>query len=179
MKKEQIKKLLPAVLQGGVQPGSPMLAILDIMELLHGPSENALANLDANFDPYRASDEFVPYLASWLDLEVLLKSPRAESESSAYTSFVDLGRLRELIAAAANLSHWRGTGKGLLLFLETATGENGFEVNEKVVGANGKAIPFHMRVVVPKSLSEQRILIERIVDLEKPAYVTREIVFAI
>jgi hypothetical protein len=87
------------------------------------------------------------------------------------------GRLRELIAAAAHLSSWRGTAYGLVRFLEIATGAHGFRLEETVVGKNGSPVPFHVRAVAPESATEQRELIERIVKLEKPAYVTWELVF--
>jgi len=177
MKKGQIKRLLPAVYQRAVQPGNPLSAILDVMETMHAPSESALNSLDLNFDPYRAPDAFVPYLASWVDLEVLLDVPRTGSPTSTPSLSTGLGRLRELTAAAATLSQWRGTRKGLCLFLETATGAKGFEVDEQVAGADGKARPFHLRITAPKELVEHRILIERIVELEKPAYVTYELAF--
>jgi phage tail-like protein len=177
MKKEQIKRLLPSVFQNAVQPGNPLFAILDVMETMHAPSESALDSLEANFDPYRAPEAFVPYLASWVDLEVLLDVPRMESPSSTASPSTGLGRLRELTAAAATLSQWRGTRQGLSLFLETATGAK-LEIDEQVAGADGKIRPFHLRVTVPKELAEHRILIERIVELEKPAYVTHELAFA-
>jgi phage tail-like protein len=176
MKKEQIKRLLPLVFQRAVQPGSPLSAILDVMETMLAPSEAALDSLDVNFDPYRSSDAFVPYLASWVDLEVLLDVPRTEGSSSAASLSTGLGRLRELTAAAITLSQWRGTRKGLCLFLETATGAK-VQVEEEVAGADGKIKPFHLRITVPKELTEHRVLIERIVELEKPAYVTYELAF--
>jgi phage tail-like protein len=177
MKKGQIKRLLPAVFQSGVRPGSPLSAILDVMEAMHAPSEAALDSLDVNFDPYRAPDAFVPYLASWVDLEVLLDVPRTESPTSTPSLSTGLGRLRELTAAAVTLSRWRGTRKGLCLFLETATGTKGLDVDEQVVGADGKVKPYHLRVTVPKELTEHRVLIQRIVEFEKPAYVTYELAF--
>ena len=140
MKKGQIKRLLPAVFQGAVRPGNPLSAILDVMESMHVPSEAALDSLDVNFNPYRAPDAFVPYLASWVDLEVLLDVPRSESPTSMPSLSTGLGRLRELTAAAVTLSRWRGTRKGLCLFLETATGAKGFDVDEQVVGADGKVL---------------------------------------
>jgi phage tail-like protein len=178
MKKVQIKRLLPAVFRNAVHTGNPLFAILDVMEAMHAPAESALDSLDGNFNPYRAPDAFVPYLASWVDLEVLLDVPRTASPSSTPSLSTGLGRLRELTAAAITLSQWRGTRKGLCLFLETATGARGFEVDEQVVGADGKARPFHLRITVPKGLEEHSILIERIVELEKPAYVTYELAFA-
>jgi phage tail-like protein len=177
MKKEQIKRLLPSVYQRAVRPGNPLFAILDVMETMHAPAESALDHLTVTFDPHRTPDAFVPYLASWVDLEVLLDVPRAEGVSSTPALSTGVGRLRELAAAAVTLSHWRGTRKGLSLFLETATGLNGFEVDEHVVGGNGKTKPFHLRIMVPKELAGHRILIERIIELEKPAYVTYELLF--
>lgn len=177
MKKEQIKRLLPLVYQRAVQPGNPLFAILDVMEMMHAPSESALDRLEVNFDPYRAPDAFVPYLASWVDLEVLLDVPRTGSPSSTPSLSTGLGRLRELTRAAVTLSQWRGTRKGLCLFLETATGKKGFEIDEQVAGPDGKIKPFHLRITAPSELAEHRILIQRIVELEKPAYVTYELVF--
>lgn len=172
MKKGRINRLLPTVFQRAVLPGNPLFAILDVMETMHAPSESALDSLDANFDPYRAPDAFVPYLASWVDLEALLDVPRTASPSSSPSLSTGLGRLRELTAAAVNLSQWRGTRKGLCRFLETATGAKGFEVNEQVAGTDGKIKPFHLRITAPTELAEHRILIQSIVELEKPAYVT-------
>lgn len=178
MKKGRIKRLLPSVFQRTVRPGNPLSAILDVMEDMHAPSEAALDSLDMNFDPYRAPEAFVPYLASWVDLEVLLEAPRTGSASSTPSLSTGLGRLRELTAAAATLSRWRGTRKGLCLFLETATGVSGFKVDEHVVGVDGKEKPFHIRITAPGQLARHRLLIQRIVELEKPAYVTYELEFA-
>jgi phage tail-like protein len=176
VKKAQIKRILPPVFQTAVRTGNPLFAILDVMETMHAPVDSALDRLDVTFDPHRAPDDFVPYLASWVDLEVLLDVPRTPGANSAPSLSTGLGRLRELTAAAVTLSQWRGTRKGLRLFLETATGVTGFEVDEQVV-EKGKAKPFHLRITAPKELAEHRILIERIVELEKPAYVTYELRF--
>jgi phage tail-like protein len=176
VKKAQIKKLLPAVFQSAVRPGTPLFAILDVLETMHAPVESALDRLDVTFDAHRAPDAFVPYLASWVDLEVLLDVRHRQGLASNPSLSTGLGRLRELTAAAMTLSQWRGTRKGLQLFLETATGVTGFEVDEKVV-VDGKPRPFHLRITAPEELAEHRILIERIVELEKPAYVTYELRF--
>jgi phage tail-like protein len=177
VKQAQIKRLLPSVFQRTVQRGNPLFGILDVMETMQAPSEVALDRLEVTFDPRRTPDAFVPYLASWVDLEVLLDVPHTEGPSSAPSLSTGLGRLRELAAAAMTLSHWRGTRKGLSLFLETATGATGFEVNEQVAGSDGKVKPFHLRITAPSTLVEHRVLIERIVELEKPAYVTYELEF--
>ena len=177
MKQAQFKRLLPSVFQRTVRPGNPLLAILDVMETLQAPSEAALENLDATFDPHRTPDKFVPYLASWVDLEVILDEVSQGKQQSPVPLSTGLGRLRELTAAAATLSQWRGTSKGLLLFLQTATGTDGFEIDERVTGADGRVRPFHLRITAPDQVAEHRTLIERIIELEKPAYVTYELEF--
>ena len=177
MKKEQIERLLPSVFQRTAAAGSPLSAILDVMEAMHAPSESALENLPVVFDPHRTPDAFVPYLASWVDLEGLLDIPRDTTSSAAASLSTGVGRLRELTAAAMNLSRWRGTRKGLQLFLETATGMSGFEIEETVIGADGRPRPFHLRITAPGQLVKHRSLVERIIELEKPAYVTHELQF--
>jgi hypothetical protein len=90
---------------------------------------------------------------------------------------VDPGNLRELIARAARLSQWRGTAEGLVRFLEAATGRVGFAIEEQVPDRDGVPRPFHILVRAPESAREQRGLIERIIEREKPAYVTHAVAF--
>jgi phage tail-like protein len=163
MKSAEILRLLPGVFQRTAREGSPLAALLGVMEALHAPSEQVLENLDALFDPRRAPDRFVPFLARWVDLDLPVTT--------------GLGRLRELAAAGVELSRWRGTARGLLLFLSTATGRKDFEVDERVPGPNGLPRPFHIRVRAPEELAAHRPMLERIIELEKPAYVTYELHF--
>jgi phage tail-like protein len=177
MKTAQIKRLLPSAFQTAAQPGNPLSAILDVMETMQAPSESVLDHLEVFFDPHRAPEAFVPYLASWVDLEGIMDSPNIRSTSRTPSLSTGLGRLRELTAAAVSLSHWRGTRKGLCLFLETATGMSGFEIDEAAVGSDGKIIPFHLHITAPAGAADHRILVERIIELEKPAYVTYNLEF--
>jgi phage tail-like protein len=180
MKRKEIERLLPAVFQRTLREGNPLVALLEVMEALHEPSEAELERLDATLDPRRTSEEFVPFLARWVDLEWLLDKPpgrRAASSSLRNPITTGPGRLRELVAAAAHLSQWRGTAKGLLLFLETATGVQGFEVEEEVSKPDGGTIPYHIHVRAPQSTASHKTLIERIIEMEKPAYVTYELSF--
>jgi phage tail-like protein len=177
VRKAQIKRLLPSLFQRTTRPGSPLWAILDVMESMQAPSESALDHLDITFDPRRAPDAFVPYLATWVDLEMLLTVSRGPAFSSVASFPTGLGRLRELAANAVALSQWRGTGKGLWRFLETATGKQGFTINEQVIGPDGQPKPFHVQINAPGELLPQRTLIEKIIELEKPAYVTYELLF--
>ncbi|MEO8394645.1 MAG: phage tail protein, partial [Chloroflexota bacterium] len=89
-----------------------------------------------------------------------------------------VGHLRELVSAAVFLSRWRGTAKALITFLETATGITGFTIDERVLDDEGQAIPFHIRVNAPQASAAYRVLIENIINKEKPAYVTYELQIA-
>lgn len=164
MKRTGIEQLLPEIMRRTLGAGKPMDAILGVMESLHAPAEDCLLHIEQVFNPYATERRFVPYLASWVDLDRFFDASASEPISSGS------GRVRELIARAAWLSKWRGTERGLLAFLETATGATGFAVDEQA----GRA-PFHIRVRVPAALAPHRALIARIVASEKPAYVTAEI----
>jgi phage tail-like protein len=179
MKQREIEDLLPWVFRRTVQTGSPLAALLQVMVGMHEPSEGVLERLDVALDPRRTGDAFVPYLARWVDLERLLEdeSGRVELVAGRPPLATGLGYLRELVAAAAHLSQWRGTARGLLLFLETATGAKGFELDERVPGPDGRPLPFHLRVRAPESTARYRSLIDRIIRMEKPAYVTYELEF--
>ncbi|MCU1329022.1 MAG: repeat domain protein [Bryobacterales bacterium] len=180
MKQSEIERLLPSILRRTAGAGTPLAALLAIMEHLHAPSEDVLRHLDSFFDPRRAPDGFVPYLASWVDLERVLEEPppaRGSAVRAAPRLSTGLGRLRELTASAAFLSRWRGTKYGLLRFLEIATGATEFQVNEKPLDAQGRRRPFHMIVSAPETLRAQQSLITRIIEQEKPAYVTFDLEF--
>ena len=181
MKRNEIELLLPEVFRRTVRPGNPLYALLEVMEALHAPSEEVLAELDLYLDPYRAPDTLVPYLARWVDLQrFLAEFPESKGASGGPSSVPfagGLGRLRDLIAAAASLSKWRGTARGLLRFLETATGVQGFEIDERVPGPDGKPRPFHLGIRAPAEAARYQALVERIIEMEKPAYVTYTLTF--
>lgn len=182
MKQAEIRQLLPEIFQRAVHPGNPLFAALAVMELLQAPSEGVLQNLETFFDPRRCPDGFVPYLASWVDLDrllsttpVLASAPKNSLPPSAFPT--GLGRLRELVAAAPYLSRWRGTARGLMTFLEIVTGQSGFVVEEQPLGDDGLPRPFHLRIQAPAMEPSARTLVGKIIELEKPAYVTYELVF--
>jgi phage tail-like protein len=178
MKQDEIRKLMPGVFERTMHPGNPLSALLAVMEALHAPSEDVLERLDTFVHPYTAPDRFVAYLAGWVDLEMFLStSPEDFADASPPTFPAGVGRLRELVASAAYLSKWRGTATGLLLFLETATGAQGFSIDERVQGEGGLDIPYHIRVNAPAATAPYEAMIRRIIQLEKPAYVTYELTF--
>ena len=176
MNRTDIGRMLPEVFQRTLAEGTPLDALLQAMEELHRPSEEVLAGLDRYFDPRRTPDAFVPFLARWVDLERVLLQPaphyygRPPMDSPIQSG---LGRLRELVASAAYLSMWRGTVTGILRFLEVATGIGGFTVDEHVAGR-----PFHVRFTGSKAAEPYSAMIARIIEMEKPAYVTFELAFA-
>jgi hypothetical protein len=182
MRRAEIERLLPSVFRQTIYSGSPLLAILEVMSALHAPSEEVLEQLEIFFNPFRTADRFVPFLAGWVDLERLFDESVGPSTSSAASTAAPLStgldRLRALTVMAAYLSQWRGTQKGLVLFLEIATGVSGFTVDERVPGPDHRPIPFHIRVIAPDSVRPHRALIERIIESEKPAYVTWELSFS-
>ncbi len=176
MKRAEIELLFPEIFRRTIREGNPLSTLVEIMEAFHEPAETVLSKLDVTFNPYMTGDKFVPFLAMWVDLErVFDRRPQSEdSELPSPTTPIatGLGRLRELIAAAAYLSQWRGTSRGLLLFLETATGLRGFTINEQVLNPEGQLQPFHLQVQAPAAALPYRSLVERIIEMETPAYVT-------
>ncbi|HEY2028932.1 MAG TPA: phage tail protein [Myxococcales bacterium] len=160
MKRDEIRRLLPAVFRRASSDETPLGALLGAMELLHARTEDTLTTVDRFFDPLRAPDEFVPSLARWIDLDPELAMGTA--------------RLRSLVALGAELGRFRGTTRGLTAFLEAATGVTGFEVDDAVKGPDGNVRPFHLRVSCPKALEPYRELLEAMVRREKPAYATVE-----
>jgi phage tail-like protein len=180
MKKEEAKQLLPAVFQRTAHGDNILNALLDVMERLHAPSEEILGNLDLIFDPRRTFAEFVPFLASWVDLSRLFEEmpdDKWRQSDVRQTTAIETGRLRELVANAAYISKWRGTKKGLLLFLQIATGADNFEIEEKVLDENNQIRSFHINVIAPEKLARQKDLIERVIEFEKPVHVTYELEF--
>ncbi|HEX8738167.1 MAG TPA: phage tail protein [Pyrinomonadaceae bacterium] len=195
MKQDEIKNFLPAVFQRTARAGNPLAAMLDLMEMLHAPAEKILEDVDRFFDARRAPDEFVPFLAHWVNLDRIFFSPDIDLDSPLMPK---IGHLRELVAGATYLSQWRGTKKGLLLFLQTATGVKNFEIDERVkdsgeqtrpLNVRGFKIdgrvedaerqirPFHLKIRAPETLRAQEALIRRIIESEKPVHLTYELEF--
>jgi hypothetical protein len=88
-----------------------------------------------------------------------------------------LGRLRELVAVAMEDSRWRGTSRGLTSFLQAATGVSGWSIDERSPGSVAAQSAFHMVVHGPKSVAPHAPMVERIVEMEKPAAVTYELLY--
>jgi phage tail-like protein len=168
MRREHIERLLPAGFQRSMPPGSVLSALLDVMELLHAPSESTLEHVDDLIAGYRAPDQLLPYLTRWVALDHLLGTPSA----SDTTGGVPPGRLRDLVANAGELAATRGTSDGLCRLLTIVCGVDGFHVDEPADR------PFHIVVRVPAGAANNLDLIRRVVAAEKPAATTCEVVMA-
>ncbi|MET9299168.1 phage tail protein [Micromonospora aurantiaca] len=164
MRRAAIERLLPAAYQRAAGPGSVLGALLDVMEALHAPDEAVLTDVDALFGPYRTPDGFVAYLTRWVAMDHVVAAPRADAPLP-----LPVGRLRDLVAHGALLARWRGTPYGMRTALELATGVTGFVLDEP------PDRPFHLVVRVPPAAADRLALVTRIVEAEKPAAVTVEV----
>jgi phage tail-like protein len=178
MKQREIEALLPEIFRRTIQPNSLLDALLAVMEGLPTPSEDVLENIDHFFDPYRTPERFVHFLAAWVDLTPLLRNVSEEADQEVLALPVGSGWLRELIAAAAEMAQWRGTRHGMQRFLETATGLSGYEIDEHVSDdSTGEILPYHIRVRAPQAAKRFQPLVEKLIEMEKPAYVTYRLEF--
>jgi phage tail-like protein len=168
---------LPWIIQQGGRAGedTPLRALLGAMERMHAPDEAVLAAIDAYVDPRRTPDAFVEFLSVWVDMAWLFLDPPDDPYARPGPPFAGgTGRLRELIAAAAGASQWRGTARGLVGLLELATGVRGFTVDEELLDDDGRPRPYHIRGRAPAAPGPLADLILRIAEHEKPAHVTLE-----
>ena len=171
MRRPDLDRLLPEVMQRAAQPGQPLDAALDVMAELITPVEDSLSGVDAVFNPYRAPDAFLPFLAGWLDLGDLLRPGPLEAQYAP-----GLQQLRLLIARTMPLNFMRGTARGLVGVLEAATGLTGFRVQENVT-AGGEPRAFHLLVLAPPDSARYADLVRQLVELEKPVALTHEVVW--
>jgi phage tail-like protein len=178
MRAERIARFLPETYRAANQPRSLLRALLGAMEELQLPSEEVLADVDRYIDPARAPDDFVPMLASWLDLTAYLDWSGGRAGAGSPRFAPGPLRLRLLVSRAAEFSARRGTRAALEDFLACATGCAGFTVEENPPDASGRPCPFYIRVHTPAEAARYSDLIERIVEGERPVYVDYEIVSA-
>ncbi len=178
MKHDQIESMIPLVMRSALtnpmgDDGNPLNCLLKIMELFHDQIERAYEQLPGRFNPEIAAHDMVHYLASWVDLKQVFSEEyvvKTREPTSPFAKF-KIDNLRELVVQSSTLWKWRGTQKGMLLFLSIATGQEGFEIRDTDQ-------PFHMSVVAPNSCLEYDQLIRSIIESEKPAHVTCELSYA-
>jgi phage tail-like protein len=161
MRKAAIARLLPGVYQRTVPSSGVLSGLLDAMEVMHAPTEETLAAVDDLFSPYRAPDRMVAYLLGWVAFDHVLPAGHQPS--------VPVGRLRDLLSIAAAIARHRGTATGLRAVISAVTG-----VAVRVTEPADR--PFHVVVQVPPAAADQLALIRRLVEAEKPAAVTADVI---
>jgi len=164
MQAGDVAQLFPEIIARTHAAGTPFAALTEAMASLLEPADRRVSGLDAWFDPYRAPDAMIPYLAQWVDLGWLRVRAEAGGEG------LSVERLRALVVEAPHLSAHRGTRVGITRFLEVALGEPGIRVRD-----DDPARPFHLVIEVPKRAAAARRLIELIVQFEKPVHLTHEV----
>ncbi len=161
MRAAEIELLLPEVLRRTVVHGSPMSALVGVMESMHAPAEAALQGFPSVLDPRSTPDRFVGMLATWVDLARLDETPAGR---------IDAARMRLVVSLAAELAGRRGTPGGLVWLLTLATGVAGLQLDS--IG------PFAVRIVVPQASAAQAGLVREIAAQEKPAHLVVDVVVA-
>ena len=179
MRADRIARFLPETYRAAYEaPDSLLKVVLGVMETMQKPGEDILDGLDSYLDPVRTPDRFVPMLAGWLDLAQYLEENPSPQRGLVQHHFAPgLNQLRLLITRATDLNKRRGTRVALQDFLKLATGIAGFHVEENPPDGQGNTRPFHIRVHAPDAARVYHGLITRIVDRERPAYVTYEIAY--
>lgn len=157
---------------------------LHIFEQAFEPTVQTLDTLWAYLDPLTAPETILPFLAHWVGWQLASELP--------------LSRQRSLIRQAIQLYQWRGTRKGLRLYLHLYTGlpleefvpedhkqisiqdsfNRGLVLGEACLGdestiGGGKPFHFSVRLRPQSPLSEP--LIHKIIQQEKPAFCTYDL----
>lgn len=178
MRRELIAGFLPEIYQVALRPGTPLAALLAVMEGLHMPTEARLDGLDAVLDPLRGEERFVFMLADWLGLAAYLDWTGGRPGAGVASFATGTERLRLLVAEAARLWRDRGLRQTLERFLTVATGIDGIQVEDGVAGADGRIRSFHLQVLLPAEARRYATLVARIVAAERPAHATYSICYA-
>lgn len=167
-------KFLPAIYRDDELTGQ----LLRIFESILSPIEHSIDNIASYFDPLMTPGHFITWLASWLDISL-------DSACPEY-------RRRELIKSAAELYRWRGTRRGMAMYLSIYTGSEP-EIYEYQPGLmldddtkmgmdaqlGGGLDWYHFTVVLPidKGSKIEENKIRKIVESQKPAHSTYSLQF--
>jgi phage tail-like protein len=159
---------------------------MKIFEQAFQPVINSFNIMWANLDPLTAPQALLPFLAHWVAWPV--------------DSTWNLNQQRRLIRRAIELYRWRGTRKGLRLYLHLYTGlplddhlpseddkkisitepfGQSFILAEAKLGtavlAGGRPFHFVVRLRVERPIRIHEELVRQVIEQEKPAYCTYEL----
>ena len=159
-------KYLPAIYSDSDFMGR----FLMIFESVLKPIQNVVDNVAYHFDPALTPQEFLPWLASWVDVVLDESWP--------------LERRRALVSSAVELYQWRGTKRGMREYLRVYTGVEpqiteefgGFPLNDNSrLGLNTalgsdqhNVFTVTLELDDPDSLNVHHI--KTIIEAEKPAH---------
>lgn len=159
--------------------------LLAIFEQAFEPSVHALNTMWAHLDPLTAPEALLPFLAHWVGWT-----------SDARWS---VQQQRRLIRRAVEIYRWRGTRRGLRLYLHLYTGlpledapgrlptieiqdqpPGGLSLGDGQLGINaiiGGGRPFHFTVTLrpPADMPLDESLMRTIIEQEKPAFCTYDL----
>jgi phage tail-like protein len=155
-----ILQLLPAAYRESERragSGSPLMALLSVMQEMLEPVEDTVELIPRQIDPRTCPEPLLPSLAAWLSQQ------RVQSVESTCE--------RELLANLARFSAHRGTRWALCGVLRLVAGTREVYVEEST------EVAFHLRVLVPQGLRAEQARIEQALEQNKPAHTTAEIVF--
>lgn len=169
MKLDEIMDLLPEIFKRSISRNSPVDALIKLMHTLHLPTEEILNSLDAFTDPRRTRPELIPFLAYWMNLNWLLNEELLRSKG--------VGFMRELMANGAFLSQWRGTAPGLRMLISIILGSDEIQIEKPVSNGYENQLPFHFHIRISKNAMHYDSVIRKIIQKEKPAYVTYDLFY--
>jgi phage tail-like protein len=115
------------------------------------PLEQRQDHIDMYFDPRTSPANFLPWLASWLDLSFNQHWPET--------------RRRRLLAEAIDLYRWRGTRYGLVRMIEVCTG-----ITPEVSDNPAQPYTFDVKITLPKGSDIDKNLIDELIQAHKPAH---------
>ncbi|UCG24525.1 MAG: phage tail protein I [Chloroflexota bacterium] len=143
----------------GIYQTDFMARFLAIFESVAAPIEWNVENFDLYLDPDTAPAGFLPWLANWFAL--------------AFDPTWSERQRRTLLAEAHEIYGRRGTKRGLARVLEIYTG-----VEPYILDLEDDVDPFTFTVKLPLHENDvDRHLLERIVDANKPAHTSYQLLF--
>ena len=151
--------------------------LLMLFESFWSPVSRQIGQIEMYFDPATAPSDFLPWLASWLDLVLDERWPEE--------------RRRDLLKAARRLYEKRGTRVGLQEYLEIYTGGEVQIIEHKAdnlrigraatlgdaraLGTKNRPHTFTVIVRLPSQQNDTtdwKAILTRLIDGEKPAHTT-------
>lgn len=161
---EKLLQNLPEVFQSGIpeqQPGEEPFGkrFLQIFEEQLDKLESKVDRIPHLFDPWKAEAKFLPWLASWLALEL----PEGEERVR-----------RSLIASIHEIYRKRGTIAGLETILRIYLGEAVESLKEDPETPHRFIVTVNFPQFEPEKLARQTRAIRRVIEAEKPAHTDYE-----